>query len=64
MFLEDKLRERLPRSLQQIEIVVMPRLPWEPASVVFTANGRSAELEVDPETGLTDVQVAHLCAVL
>jgi hypothetical protein len=49
MFLEDKLREQLPRRLQQIDILVMPYLSWEPALVIFKASGRSVEFEVDPE---------------
>jgi hypothetical protein len=61
MFLEDKLREQLPRQLQQIEILVVPNLFWEPNLVIFRANGRSVEFEVDPEAGLTDVQIAQLC---
>ena len=38
---EDKLRNQLPRRLQQIHIVVvLPYLPWEPALVFFeAANG-------------------------
>jgi hypothetical protein len=61
---EDKLRDQLPRRLQQIDIVVvLPYLPWEPALVFFeAANGRFEEFEVDPETGLTHVQILHLCA--
>jgi hypothetical protein len=63
MFLEDKLRERLPRDLRQIEIWVwdMPRLDWESALAIFSANGRSVEFEVDPEAGLTDERIAQLC---
>jgi hypothetical protein len=61
MFLEDKLRGQLPRQLQQLDIVVMPYLSWEPALVIFKANHRSVEFKVDPEAGLTDVQIAQLC---
>jgi hypothetical protein len=66
MFLEDKLREQLPRGLRQIEIWVwdMPHLDWEPTLVIFSANGRCVKFEVDPEAGLTCVQIAHLCATL
>lgn len=38
----------------------MPYLSWEPALVIFKSNGRSVEFEVDPEAGLTDVQIAQL----
>jgi hypothetical protein len=64
MFLADKLRDQLPRQLQQIGILVMPTpFSWEPEPVlvIFMANGRSVEFEVDLETGLTDMQIAHLC---
>jgi hypothetical protein len=61
---EDKLRDQLPPRLQQIDIVVVPCYPpWKTVEVFFeAANGRSEEFEVDPETGLTHVQIAHLCA--
>jgi hypothetical protein len=61
MSLEDKLREQLPRLLQQIDIIVIPYLSWEPALVIFKANGRSVEFDIDPATGLTDAQIAQLC---
>jgi hypothetical protein len=52
--------------LKKIDILLMPPChPWETIEVFFeAANGRSEEFEVDPETGLTVVQIAHLCAIL
>jgi hypothetical protein len=65
MFLEDKLREKLPRQLQQVGIICLSYLPGEPTAVViFWANKRPVEFEVDVETGLTDAQFAHLCVAL
>jgi hypothetical protein len=68
MSLEDKLREQLPRGLRQIKILVMPHpdwehLDWEPTLVIFYANGRSVPFQVDPEAGLTCVQIARLCVI-
>jgi hypothetical protein len=58
---EDKLRKELPRGLQHIDIFIMPPyLPGEPAEVFF--GERSEKFEVDPETGLTVLQIADLCA--
>ena len=62
MFLDDKLREQLPRQLQRVDILVMPYLAWERATVIFKAHGIEVDLKVDPETGLTDLQIAQLCA--
>jgi hypothetical protein len=65
LFLEDKLRDKLPRQLQQVGIICVSYLPGEPAAVViFRTNKQSVEFEVDIETGLTDAQLAHLCVTL
>jgi hypothetical protein len=64
MFLLDIIHEQLPRQLRQrLKVIVMPHLSWEPATVIFEVDGRSEELTVDPETGLTELQVAHLCVI-
>jgi hypothetical protein len=63
MSLIDIIHEQLPRVLQQrLKVIVMPHLAWEQATVIFEGQGRSEEFTVDPESGLTDTQVAHLCA--
>lgn len=61
---DEKLRGQLPTGLKDVEIMIFPHLYWEPAVVTFRARGRQAELEIDPDIGLTELQVAHLCAVL
>ncbi len=63
MFLDDTILEQLPRQLQQrLRFMIMPYSLLEAtATVVFEADGRSLELEVDPDTGLTDAQIAQLC---
>jgi hypothetical protein len=63
--LRKELRKKLPRGLQHIEISVMPpHLSCEPKVVIFSANGRCVELEVDPEIGLTCVDIVRLCVQL
>ena len=44
--------------------MIMPYLDGEPADVTFKAHGRAVELTVDSETGLTDLDIARLCAQL
>ena len=53
MFLEDKLREQLPRQLRLIEIWVwdMPHLDWEPTLVIFYANGDQCLSKSIPKPG-------------
>jgi hypothetical protein len=65
MFLEGKVRKQIPRQLQEINILVMQHPYWEQlALMIFRANGRCVKFEVDPEIGLTDVQIADLCVRL
>ena len=63
MFLKDTIREQLPRHLRRLKVIVMTHPSWEPATVIFEADGMSRELSVDPVVGLTGLQIAHLCAV-
>jgi hypothetical protein len=62
MFLADTLRTELPRQLQKrLTIMVTPYRDGGSVSVVFQdKDGRALELEIDPETGLTDAQLARI----
>ena len=62
MFLADTLRTELPRQLQKrLTITVMPYRDGGSISIVFQdKDGYALELEIDPETGLTDAQLARI----
>jgi hypothetical protein len=62
MFLADTLRTELPRQLQKrLTIMVLPYRDGGSISVVFQGkDGHALELEIDPETGLTDAQLARI----
>jgi hypothetical protein len=63
--LYDLIGQQLPRGLQDVEIVALPQLPLDDkVTVLFRRRGRSVDLEVDPDLGLTEIQIAYLCVAL